>query len=64
MVSFRFQVGVGMEVLVQLGRHMGRQAYKKGVKRSWRGGGGGQRKLRAVEVADKVEKETPMEVEE
>ena len=62
MVSFRFQVG--MEVLVQLGRHMGRQAYKKGVKRSWRGGGGGQRKLRAVEVADKVEKETPMEVEE
>ena len=53
-----------MEVLVQLGRHMGKQAYKKGVKRSWRGGGGGQRKLRAVEVADKVEKETPMEVEE
>ena len=62
MVSFRFQVG--MEVLVQLGRHMGKQAYKKGVKRSCRGGGGGQRKLRAVEVADKVEKETPMEVEE
>ena len=64
MVSFRFQVGVGMEVLVQLGRHMGKQAYKKGVKRSCRGGSGGQRKLRAVEVADKVEKETPMEVEE
>ena len=42
MVSFRFQVGVGMEVLVQLGRHMGKQAYKKGVKRSCRGGGGGQ----------------------
>ena len=53
-----------MEVLVQLGRHMGKQAYKKGVESSWRRGGGGQRKLRAVEVANKVEKETAMEVEE
>ena len=63
MVSFRFQVG--MEVLVQLGRHMGRQAYKKGVKRSWRGGGDSQRKLRAVEKANiKMEEENAMEVEE
>ena len=53
-----------MEVLVQLGRHMGKQAYKKGVKRSWRDGGEGQRKLRAVEVEYKVEEEMAMEVEE
>ena len=55
---------VGMEVLVQLGRHVGKQAYKKGIKRSWRGGGGGGRKLRAVEKVNKVEKEIAMEVEE
>ena len=55
-----------MEVLVQLGRHMGKLAYKKGVKRSWRGGGENPRKLRAVEVAKKVEEEVgeAMEVEE
>ena len=55
-----------MEVLVQLGRHVGKQAYKKGVKRSWRGGGEVQRKLRAVEeVSNKVEGEMmAMEVEE
>jgi len=60
------QVGMGMEVLVQLGRHVGKQAYKKGVKRSWRGGGEVQRKLRAVEeVSNKVEGEMmAMEVEE
>jgi len=57
-------VQVGMEVLVQLGRHVGKQAYKKGIKRSWRGGGGGGRKLRAVEKVNKVEKEIAMEVEE
>ena len=55
-----------MEVLVQLGRHMGKLAYKKGVKRSWRGGGESPRKSRAVEVANKVKEETgkAMEVEE
>ena len=52
-----------MEVLVQLGCHLGKQAYKKEVKRSWRGGGEVQRKLRAVEVANKVEGEMAMEVE-
>ena len=51
-----------MEVLVQLGCHLGKQAYKKEVKRSWRGGGEVQRKLRAVEVANKVEGEMEVEV--
>ena len=55
-----------MEVLVQLGCHLGKQAYKKGVKRSWRGGGEGPRKIRAVEAekANKVEVGNAMEVEE
>merc|ERR1719234_388882 len=60
------QVGVVMEVLVQLGCHLGKQAYKKGVKRSWRGGGEGPRKIRAVEAdkANKVEVGNAMKVEE
>ena len=55
------QVGVGMEVLVELGCHLGKKAYKRSTKRSWRGGGEGQRKLRAVESAIKVD--AAMEVE-
>jgi len=58
------QVGVGMEVLVQLGCHVGKQAYKKGVKRSWRGGGEGQRKMRAVEAEKANKVEMAMELEE
>ena len=54
-----------MEVLVQLGSHLGRRSYKRGVKRRWRGGGttGGvnQRKFRAL-GSDQVELQ--MEVEE
>ena len=50
-----------MEVLVQLGSHLGRRSCKRGVKRRWRGGGVNQSKVRAL-GSDQVELQ--MEVEE
>ena len=50
-----------MEMLVQLGSHIGRRSCKRGVKRRWRGGGVNQSKFRAL-GSDQVELQ--MEVEE
>ena len=50
-----------MEMLVQLGSHIGRRSCKRGVKRRWRGGGVHQSKFRAL-GSDQVELQ--MEVEE
>ena len=50
-----------MEVLVQLGSHLGRQSCKRGVKRRGGGGGVNQSKFRALR-SDQVELQ--MEVEE
>ena len=56
-----YQVSLGMEMLVQLGSHIGRRSCKRGVKRRWRGGGVHQSKFRAL-GSDQVELQ--MEVEE
>ena len=61
MILILYQVGLGMEVLVQLGSHLGRRSCKRGVKRRWRGGGVNQSKVRAL-GSDQVELQ--MEVEE
>ena len=61
MILILYQVGLGMEVLVQLGSHLGRRSCKRGVKRRWRGGGVNQSKFRAL-GSDQVELQ--MEVEE
>ena len=63
MILILYQVSLGMEVLVQLGSHLGRRSCKRGEKRRWRSGGGGvkQRKFRAL-GSDQVEQQ--MEVEE
>ena len=61
MILIPYQVSLGMEVLVQLGSHLGRRSCKRGVKRRWRGGGVNQSKFRAL-GSDQVELQ--MEVEE
>ena len=61
MILILYQVSLGLEVLVQLGSHLGRRSCKRGVKRRWRGGGVNQSKFRAL-GSDQVELQ--MEVEE
>ena len=61
MILILYQVSLGLEVLVQLGSHLGRRSCKRNVKRRWRGGGVNQRKFRAL-GSDQVEQQ--MEVEE
>ena len=61
MILILYQVSLGLEVLVQLGSHLGRRSCKRGVKRRWRGGGVNQRKFRAL-GSDQVEQQ--MEAEE
>ena len=58
MILILYQVSLGLEVLVQLGSHLGRRSCKRGVKRRWRVN---QRKFRAL-GSDQVEQQ--MEVEE
>ena len=61
MILILYQVSLGLEVLVQLGSHLGRRSCNRGAKRRWRGGGVNQSKFRAL-GSDQVELQ--MEVEE
>ena len=63
MILILYQVSLGLEVLVQLGSHLGRRSCKRGVKRRWRGGGVNQSKFRAL-GSDQDQVELQMEVEE